>query len=82
MARASGEAVLAHAPGWRIAFPSNAHDAAGLLREALRGDDPTFFLEHRNLLASPRAAAPYPGPEHALDFGRARVVRAAVASPS
>ena len=71
----SGEAVLAHSLGWRIAFPSNARDAAGLLREALRGGDPTFFLEHRNLLVSGRAAAPHPGAAYTLGFGRARVVR-------
>jgi 2-oxoisovalerate dehydrogenase E1 component len=71
----SAESVLAHALGWRIAFPSNARDAAGLLREALRGSDPTFFLEHRNLLASGRATAPYPGPEHVVRFGKARLVR-------
>lgn len=70
----SAESVLARAIGWRVAFPSNAGDAAGLLREALRGDDPTFFLEHRNLLASSRASSADPGPEHVLPFGRARVV--------
>lgn len=71
----SGEAVLAHTLGWKMAFPSNARDAAGLLRAALRGGDPTFFLEHRNLLVSGRAATPYPDPAYALGFGRARVVR-------
>ncbi len=70
----SGEAVLAHAAGWRIAFPSNARDAAGLLREALRGDDPTFFLEHRNLLVSARSAAHYPGEEFTLRFGQAQIL--------
>lgn len=69
-----GESVLAHATGWKIAFPSNARDAVGLLREALRMNDPIFFLEHRNLLASARSAAPYPGNEYALPFGQARIV--------
>ncbi|MCB0076493.1 MAG: dehydrogenase E1 component subunit alpha/beta [Anaerolineales bacterium] len=72
----SDESVLAHKPGWRVAFPSNAADAVGLLRTALRGDDPTFFLEHRNLLFSLReAGAPYPGDNYALPFGHARIVR-------
>ena len=66
-----GEATFAHMPGWRIAFPSNAEDAVGLLRTALRGDDPTFFLEHRALLDSARARRPYPGDEFAIPFGRA-----------
>jgi 2-oxoisovalerate dehydrogenase E1 component len=48
----SGEAVFAHTLGWRIAYPSNAADAVGLLRTALRGDDPTFFLEHRALAST------------------------------
>ena len=46
----TAEAIYAHTLGWRIAFPSNAEDAVGLLRSAMRGDDPTFFLEHRALL--------------------------------
>lgn len=70
-----GEAVFAHAPGWRIAFPSNAEDAVGLLRAALRGNDPTFFLEHRALYDTPQARRPYPGDDFVLPFGRAVVVR-------
>lgn len=70
-----GEAVFAHAPGWRIAFPSNAEDAVGLLRAALRGNDPTIFLEHRALYDTPQARRPYPGDEFVLPFGRAAVVR-------
>lgn len=61
----SGEAVFAHAVGWHIAFPSNARDAAGLLRTALRGNDPTFFLEHRALLDTPQGRSAYPA---ASDF--------------
>lgn len=67
----SGEAIFAHTLGWRIAFPSNAADAAGLLRSALRGGDPVFFLEHRALLDTPDGRAPYPGDDYALPFGQA-----------
>src|SRR3990170_8987024 len=54
----TGEAIYAHTLGWRIAFPSNAEDAVGLLRSALRGDDPTFFFEHRALLDTAGARKP------------------------
>ncbi len=67
----SAEAIYAHFIGWRIAYPSNAEDAVGLLRTALRGDDPTFFFEHRALLDSPEARRPYPGDDYCLPFGRA-----------
>lgn len=67
----TAEAVYAHTPGWRIAFPSNAEDAVGLLRTALRGDDPTFFFEHRNLLDTADARRAYPGDDFCLPFGRA-----------
>lgn len=67
----TGEAIYAHTLGWRIAFPSNAEDAAGLLRTALRGDDPTFFLEHRALLDTAPARRPYPGEKYCLPFGKA-----------
>ncbi len=67
----SAEAVFAHFIGWRIAYPSNAEDAVGLMRTALRGDDPTFFFEHRALLDSPEARRPYPGDDYCLPFGRA-----------
>lgn len=70
----SGEAVYAHTLGWRIAYPSNAEDAVGLLRTALRSDDPTFFFEHRALLDSAEARRPYPGDDYCLPFGRARQV--------
>lgn len=65
----TAEIVYAHMPGWRIAFPSNAGDAVGLLRTALRGDDPTFFLEHRALLDTRDARRPYPGDDYCLPFG-------------
>ncbi len=67
----TGEAIYAHTLGWRIAFPSNAEDAVGLLRTALRGDDPTFFFEHRALLDSAEGRRQYPGDDYCLPFGRA-----------
>jgi 2-oxoisovalerate dehydrogenase E1 component len=67
----SAEAVYAHLHGWRIAYPSNAEDAVGLLRTALRGDDPTFFFEHRALLDTPEGRRPYPGDDFCLPFGKA-----------
>ena len=67
----SGEAVFAHLPGWKIAYPSNAEDAVGLLRTALRGDDPTLFLEHRALLDTHQGRRPYPGDDYCLPFGKA-----------
>jgi 2-oxoisovalerate dehydrogenase E1 component len=67
----TGEAIYAHTLGWRIAFPSNAEDATGLLRTALRGDDPTFFFEHRSLLDTAEGRRPYPGDDYCLPFGKA-----------
>jgi 2-oxoisovalerate dehydrogenase E1 component len=72
----SGEAIFAHTLGWRIAFPSNAADAVGLLRTALRGNDPVFFLEHRALLDTPDGRAPYPGDAYLLPFGQAAIRQA------
>jgi 2-oxoisovalerate dehydrogenase E1 component len=69
----SGEAIFAHTIGWRIAYPSNSEDAVGLLRSALRGDDPTFFFEHRALLDTAQARANYPGDNFTLPFGNARI---------
>jgi 2-oxoisovalerate dehydrogenase E1 component len=65
----TGEAVYAHTLGWRLAYPSNAADAAGLLRTALRGEDPVIFFEHRALLDTPQARRPWPGDEYTLPFG-------------
>jgi 2-oxoisovalerate dehydrogenase E1 component len=70
----TAEAVYAHTLGWRIAFPSNAADAVGLLRSALRGDDPTFFFEHRALLDTAEGRRPYPGDDYCLPFGKASVL--------
>ena len=71
----SGEAVHARSLGWRIAIPSNAEDAVGLLRAALRGNDPTFFYEHRALLDAAQARRPYPGDDYLLPFGVAHIVQ-------
>jgi 2-oxoisovalerate dehydrogenase E1 component len=70
-----GEAVFAHLPGWQIAYPATALDAVGLLRTALRGDNPVMFLEHRLLYRYREANAPYPGPDYQVPFGQARLVR-------
>lgn len=67
----TGEAIYAHTPGLRLAFPSNAADAVGLLRSALRGEDPTIFFEHRALLDTAAARRPYPGDEYMIPFGEA-----------
>lgn len=71
----TSEVEFAHTPGWRIAFPSNAEDAVGLLRAALRGDDPTIFFEHRAQMDAAWARRPYPGDDYVLPFGRARITR-------
>ena len=71
----SGEALYAHLVGWRIAIPSNAEDAVGLLRSALRENDPTMFFEHRALLDTREGRRPWPGDDFTLPFGKGRVVR-------
>jgi 2-oxoisovalerate dehydrogenase E1 component len=70
----TNEVQFVHAVGWRVAAPSNAEDAVGLLRTALRGNDPVMFLEHRNMLDATSARRPYPGHDFALPFGIARRV--------
>ena len=71
----SNEVQFAHAVGWRLAMPSNAADAVGLLRSAMRGNDPTIFFEHRALLDGAAARRPYPGDDFVIPFGRASIVR-------
>ncbi len=69
------EAIFAHTPGYRIAIPSTAADAKGLLKAAIRSDDPVLFLEHKALYRQPAARSPEPSESYVLPFGRARVVR-------
>jgi 2-oxoisovalerate dehydrogenase E1 component len=71
----SSEVTFAHAPGWQVIMPSNAEDAVGLLRAALRSPNPSIFFEHRALLDAPSARRPYPGDEFVLPLGEANVVR-------
>jgi 2-oxoisovalerate dehydrogenase E1 component len=68
----SNEVQWAHGTGWRLAMPSNAEDAVGLLRAALRGDDPVIFFEHRSLLDGAWARRAYPGDDFVVPFGRAK----------
>jgi 2-oxoisovalerate dehydrogenase E1 component len=71
----SNEVQWVHGLGWRVAMPSNAQDAVGLLRSALRGNDPTIFFEHRSLLDGSWARRAYPGDEFVVPFGEAAILR-------
>jgi 2-oxoisovalerate dehydrogenase E1 component len=71
----TNEVAWIHGVGWRVAMPSNAEDAVGLLRSAMRGNDPTIFFEHRAMLDGAWARRPYPGDDFVVPFGVARRVR-------
>jgi 2-oxoisovalerate dehydrogenase E1 component len=71
----TNEVQFVHNPGWQVAVPSNAEDAVGLLRAALRGNDPVLFFEHRAMLDDAWARRPWPGDDYVLPFGRARKTR-------
>lgn len=70
----TSEVTFAHQPGLLFAVPSNAEDTVGLLRTALRGNDPVIFFEHRYLLDAAWARRPYPGDGFMLPFGQAKRV--------
>ncbi len=71
----TNEVAFVHQPGWMVAVPSNAQDAVGLLRSAMRGNDPVIFFEHRAMLDHAWARRPYPGDDYVIPFGRATTTR-------
>lgn len=71
----TNEVEFVHNPGWKVAVPSNAEDAVGLLRLSLRGNDPVLFFEHRAMLDDSWARRPWPGDDYVLPFGSAKKTR-------
>ncbi len=71
----TNEVEFVHSPGWKVAVPSNAEDAVGLLRESLRGNDPVIFFEHRAMLDDAWARRPWPGDDYMLGFGQGKKTR-------